>query len=74
MKVERIKKDLDVQDFLGNQEIPAFTRNVSIVNKSYKSDGQKSDKESLDEAVKDYFERANELQKSYYERAYTADR
>ena len=74
MKVERIKKDLVVQEFLQNEEIPEFTRNVSIVNKPKKSKGQKSDRSSLHEAVTEYFERADSLQKNYYERAYAADR
>lgn len=44
------------------------------MNRPNKAQGQKSDKESLEAAVKEYFERASDLQKSYYERAYTADR
>lgn len=74
MKVERIKKDLDVQDFLKNEEIPEYTRNVQIVNQPRKGKGQKVERETLHTAVMDYFERADSLQKSYYERAYAADR
>lgn len=74
MKVERIKRDLDVKEFLENEEIPEYTRNVKLVNRRNFTKGQQNDRKPFSELTKDYFDRSKHLLESYYSNAFIRDR
>ena len=73
MKVERIKRDLEMKEFLEETEVPEHTRNVKIVNRRGKHNSQSLKRQSQVEEVKDYFERSKQLLDSYYNEAFIID-
>ena len=74
MKVERIKRDLDMKEFIENvDESEDHTRNVKIVNRRAKHDTQSLQRLGMGEEVKEYFARSKKLLNSYYSDAFIRD-
>lgn len=74
MKVERIKRDLDMKEFVEKEDVPDYTRHVKIVNKRGNTKGQQYERETFTELTGEYFDRAKDLLNHYYSNAYVRDR
>ena len=73
LKVQKIKRDLDLRDFQQKQPMPEFKRNIKIVNLE-----QEEEPEPIiidvDVQLKEFIERSKSVLDKYYERAYVNDK
>jgi hypothetical protein len=70
LKVARIEKELDVKEFLDNNEVPEYERNVRIVNRREGDEARKTETATF----QDFFARSKRLLDLYYEDVYMKDR
>jgi len=82
LKVQRLKRDVDLKTLFENEEIPEFRRNIKIVNveedefeESMKTeDGKNKVKVDIEQELKDFIGRSRNVLDSYYERAFINDK
>ena len=71
LKVNRMRRDLSMKEFLDKNELPEFERNVKIVNRRT---GTTPEKTSEKEQFEQFFARSKNLLNVYYDKAYVRDR
>ena len=70
LKVSRMKKELNIDDFLDQNDLPDYERNVRIVNKKGNDQERRTEKQTFN----DFFDRSKRLLNLYYQDVYMKDR
>lgn len=75
LKVQRMKRDLDLKEFLNREDVPEFKRNIKIVNiENEVEEDFKEEKVDVEQEIKDFICRSKTVLDSYYERAFINDK
>lgn len=70
LKVQRMERDLELKDFLQNNEMPDYERYVRVVNQDK---GEDSKRETEKEMFSEFFSRSKNLLDMYYKDVYNRD-
>ena len=70
LKVQRMERDMELKNFLDDNELPDYERYVKVVNQEK---GDENKRESEKEVFSDFFSRSKNLLDMYYKEVHTKD-